>query len=124
MKNRYRFLAAALPLLLAACAPAVRMHGDADGIPEARHIDTSGAAVGVELENRGAVLLFGIRIGVVDVGERSNRHEHLVALLREGDVARPVSTARQLAAGEDDGVPRAQRLTGMVLARHVDDDLR
>lgn len=41
MKNRYRFLAAALPLLLAACAPAVRMHGDAGLLAEQQRRETA-----------------------------------------------------------------------------------
>src|SRR5207248_2060572 len=84
--------------------------------------DPEVTAFGIVLEDVGAPGLVGAAT-LVHVGDRSHRHEHLLAVVGEGDVAGPVSAAVQPAAGRnvgDDLLLPSARLEIAVLVRKPD----
>src|SRR5579884_1819610 len=75
----------------------------ADTIANSPGIDAEAAAVRIEFEHVGAVIFDGIVVSVIDVRVRANRDEHLLAIGREDDVARPVAAAAQVSAARQIG---------------------
>ena len=79
----------------------IRVDGDADCVANAGGVDAFILSLGREGENVGAVE-FGFCIVVfIDIRMRADANEHDLAVVREGDVARPVAaTAEMSAAGK------------------------
>src|SRR5213075_226726 len=61
------------------------------------------------------------RIWVIDIGSRANRNEHLLAICREHDVARPVAVS---AGNVGNMFGRAARLQIAILVRKANDGVR
>src|SRR5256886_2985057 len=98
-----------------------RVEGKADTIANAVREDTHRGTVGIELQNVGAIFFRRSRIWVIDIGSRANGNEHLLAICREHDVARPVAVS----AGNVGNVfGRAARLQLAILVWKADDGIR
>src|SRR5256885_1550940 len=98
-----------------------RVDGQADTIANAVGEDTHRGTVGIELQNVGAIFFRRSRIGVIDIGSRANGNEHLLAICREHDVARPVAVS---AGYVGNMFGRAARLQIAVLVRKANDGIR
>ena len=65
----------------------------ADAVADAGGVDALAGAVGIEFEHVGAIDFAGIVVGVIHIRARADGDEHLLAVTREHDVARPMAAA-------------------------------
>src|SRR5579864_406944 len=72
------------------------MHLQPHAVADAVGIDAHAAAIRIEFQDIRAVKFLGIVVRILDVGVRSHRDVHLLAIAREGDVPSPVSLAAEL----------------------------
>src|SRR5580658_2402984 len=74
----------------------------ADAIADASRVDALTGAIGIEFQNISAILFARSVVGIGDVGLRSDRYEHLLAVFGKDDVTGPVAATADgfIAAGQ------------------------
>ena len=73
-----------------------RLNRFANAVADAGGVDAHTGAVGIELQHVGAAHFGGIVIGVIHVRTRADGDQHLFAVAREDDVARPMTAAKRV----------------------------
>ena len=90
--------------------------GFADAVADAGGVDLDELAFGRVFEDVGAVELFGVRVGVIDIGSGAYGDEHVLAVFGEDNVAGPMAAARELGIAGDVGNDGFRRAGGVQIA--------